>query len=577
MVVAMAALSSVRPDALRAASEPGIDCTLAGAPKLEAAEEIRRGRLTLNPFPAARLPANPTWRENPFRDVSWVFRYHTMRWILPLIRTWHRTGDTWYIRRATFLLRDWLRDNPRSRPAVRAAWNDLGTAWRTIVLACYVEAVPGATWARTALAQHARVLTLASFYSGAGNHALGQNRALIVAGCVLRRADWVRLAVDRLTSLVVRSVDAQGASNEQAVYYQLYNYQGYKAVADRLRQCGRTVPSRLARIDRMPAFLAHATLPDGTYWMLGDTARYRAVSIPGTIAEFAATGGAEGPRPTSAFRRYSAGYAFGRSGWGVRRAFRDEAAYSVRYGPGRRFHGHADHASVTLYGYGKRLIDDSGMFTLNSNAWRSFATGRRAHNVVTVDGLAYDARSRASLTYSRTSAQRDDLVVVDRGYAGVAQRRRILFSRVGGYLVVEDRLTSRATRTFRQLWHLDVGTAPVASGRTVRTTRASGNLRIVQLAARPTIRIVKGQRAPIQGWISETLRYRRAAPVAIGTVRGRSVRYLTLLVPTRGPNDPVRVTNVRLTSTGWSFDIDVAGTRERVRATEWNSTITALP
>jgi hypothetical protein len=50
-----------------------------------------------------------------------------------------------------------------------------------------------------------------------------------------------------------------------------------------------------------------------------------------------------------------------------------------------------------------------------------------------------------------------------------------------------------------------------------------------------------------------------------------------LLVPTRGPNDPVRVTNVRLTSTGWSFDIDVAGTRERVRATEWNSTITALP
>jgi hypothetical protein len=297
----------------------------------------------------------------------------------------------------------------------------------------------------------------------------------------------------------------------------------------------------------------------------------------GTSAEFSATAGAAGSRPRTAFRAFGAGFAFGRTGWGDRRAYRDEAAYSVRYGPGMRFHGHADHASVTLYGYGKRLIDDSGLFTLNQNAWRTYATGRRAHNVVTVDGLGYDPRSTASLRYSRTSASRDELVVIDRGYAGVSQKRRILFSRVGGYLVVEDRLRASTTRTFRQLWHLDVGTAPVLNGRVVRTTRATGNVRVIQLAARPSTRIVTGQRVPIQGWLSETLNQRRAAPVVIGSVRGRSVRYLTLLVPTRGPNDPVRVTNVRLTSTGWSFDIDVAGTRERVRASEWNSTITALP
>ena len=190
-----------------------------------------------------------------------------------------------------------------------------------MVLACFIETVPGATWARTALIAHARVLALSSFYRGTGNHALGQDRALIVAGCVLRRSDWVRLGVARLTRLVVGSVDSQGVTNEQAVFYQLYNYQGYHGAADRLRQCGRAVPSALRRIRLMPELLAHATLPDRSYWMLGDTSRLRAATLRGTSAEFAATGGASGVRPRDVFRAFGAGFAFGRTGWGERRAY----------------------------------------------------------------------------------------------------------------------------------------------------------------------------------------------------------------------------------------------------------------
>ena len=247
-IVAIAALSTTHPNARAAARQPGIDCAMPGEPRLETAAQIRRGHLKLGPFPVFRLPVNPTWRENPYRDNNWAFRYHTLRWVVPLIRTWNATGDAWYVRRATYLTRDWLRDNPRSAPRSRAAWGDLQTAWRAMVLACFIETVPGATWARTALIAHARVLALSSFYRGTGNHALGQDRALIVAGCVLRRSDWVRLGVARLTRLVVGSVDSQGVTNEQAVFYQLYNYQGYQGAADRLRQCGRAVPSALRRI-----------------------------------------------------------------------------------------------------------------------------------------------------------------------------------------------------------------------------------------------------------------------------------------------------------------------------------------
>jgi heparinase II/III-like protein len=560
--------------ATTAASEPGVDCTAGNLP-LSMAREIRDGMLQLGPFRAWHLPQNPTWRENPFRDVNWVFRYQTLRFVLPLIRMWHRTQDSWYLKRALFLTRDWVADNPRSHPASSYAWNDHTTAWRAMVLACIVQAVPSATWARAALGTHGRLLAQSWFYRWQGNHALNQDRGLIAAGCTLGRDDWVRLARSRLAQLVVESVDPQGVTNEQAVFYQFYNYSAYGSAVDRLRQCGYAIPTALSRIDRMPTFLAHATLPDGTYVMIGDTGRRPAVSIVGTHAEFAANAGGAGPKPQTEFAKYSAGFAFGRTGWGERRPFRDEAMFSIRYGPGRRFHGHADHGSVTLYGNGKRLIDDSGTFTLNQNRWRAFAIGRTAHNVVTVDGVAYRASSYAKLSWSRSGSRRDDLTIVDRGYSGVTHRRRVLFSRNVGYLVVEDRVSALSSRTFRQLWHLDVGTAPVVAGRTVRSTRASGNVRIIQLAVRPTLRIVKGRYSPIQGWISESLVRRRPAPVIEAIARGRSVRYLTLVVPTKGPNDRVSVTNVRLSSTGWSFDIDVAGVREHVRATEWNSAITS--
>ena len=177
---------------------------------------------------------------------------------------------------------------------------------------------------------------------------------------------------------------------------------------------------------------------------------------------------------------------------------------------------------------------------------------------------------------TRSGATRDDLTVVDRGNAGVVHRRRVLFSRRLGYLVVEDRVSASTSRTFRQLWHLDSGTAPIVSARTVRTTRAAGNVRIIQLAVDAKQRIVEGRSAPVQGWISDNLSRRRPAPVVEAVARGRSVRYLTLVVPTRGPNDRVFVSNVRLTPGGWSFDINVAGVREHVQATSYNSVISSI-
>jgi hypothetical protein len=298
--------------------------------------------------------------------------------------------------------------------------------------------------------------------------------------------------------------------------------------------------------------------------MLGATPQRKATSIPGTIAEYAASQGVSGPRPASRFAIFEAGFAFGRSGWGKERAFADEVAWSARFGPGLQWHGHADGLSVTLYGHGSRLLEDPGLFTYNTDRWHRYALGRTAHNVVTVDGLAYNAANPTLLLAQSTSPTIDHLLLRNRGVAGVDHRRRIVFSPRLGYMLVEDRLTSSAPRTFRQLWHLVADGDPVIEDGVVRTRRERGNVAIVQLLATGTPRIVVGRREPIQGWFSRRLEHRMPAPVVEVPGRGRSVRYLTLLLPSGEQDAAYDVRDLEVRPGGFSLTITFAGKTERV-------------
>jgi len=551
----------------------GRDCSMSSG-SLALANDLMQNRYSLAGHPTVTLPSSPTWREDPLHDANWVFNYQSLRFVWDLIAAWAQTGDRSYLDRGLYLLRDWYQDNPWSAPRSTFSWEGHATAWRALVYTCAAEMVSPTTWLNNALVLHGRTLASSTFYVYHGNHALNQARGLLGIGCFLHRSDWKTLAVSRIGTLVTESVDSQGVTNEQAVGYQLYNWRAYSAARQRIVDCRITPPSSLSRINRMPGFLAYATLPDGTYAALGDTGRENAPAIPGTIAEFA-TAGLSGPKPPSWYAFYTAGFAFGRTGWGEQRAFADEAAFTLRFGPAPRYHGHDDGTAVTLYGFGRRLVDDSGKFTYNNNGWRRYALSNRAHNLVTVDGLTHGRVSTSGIG-RHANASRIDIRVRNLGYAGVDDRRRLLFSTRLGYLVIDDRLTSSTIHTYRQLWHLEADANPAVSGSQVRTRIASGgNLQILQLSGRPTIRLVKGQVSPIQGWLSYRLGHRVAAPVVEAVKRSSSVRYLTVLVPTAGPGSTVRVSGLRLTASGFSFTIEVDGRIERVAAWATDSTITA--
>ena len=175
-----------------------------------------------------------------------------------------------------------------------------------------------------------------------GNHALNQNIGLLEVGCHLGRDAWMELADSRIGRLLRQSVDRQGVVNEQAIGYQLYNYERYRVAAQVLRSCGRAAPDGFGRVRRIPRLLGYATQPDGRYPLIGDTLDVAATAIPGTIAAFAASGGRRGPKPNAEIVIFDRGYIFGRTGWGERRRFRDEAFFTLRFGEGHESHGHDD-------------------------------------------------------------------------------------------------------------------------------------------------------------------------------------------------------------------------------------------
>src|SRR5215211_938124 len=108
---------------------------------------------------------------------------------------------------------------------------------------------------------------------------------------------------------------------------------------------------------------------------------------------------------------------------------------------------HAGPGSITLYGYGARLLIDPGLYSYNTDRYRTWFISRSAHNIVTVDGVAWN-RSLGNPLIDRSDsatmvAGRVRLV----GHAGIAHVRGIVFSRNLDYVLVEDRISSRTKRT----------------------------------------------------------------------------------------------------------------------------------
>src|SRR6185437_11576961 len=166
--------------------------------------------------------------------------------------------------------------------------------------------------------------------------------------------------------------------------------------------------------------------------------------------------GAAGTPPGQRVAVYTAGYVFGRSGWGTMGSFVRMSFYSLRFGPGRLIHGHADHMGLTYYARGRDLIVTSGHDGYDNNAYRAYLLSPQAASTFVMPDVPFDASAATRLTADGIAAKAQFYEFADTAFGGHARDRSGYVSQAPDFVVVFDRAASGAG-VYQQLWHLDPG------------------------------------------------------------------------------------------------------------------------
>ena len=536
------------------------------------------------PYKVGNGSGNINWKLNPYNNPSWYMWFHSLRWLGQGIIAAGQ-GNTTALAHMTAIVHDWVLDNPYSWKANVGAWES--TMHRTNVIICLRQAVLAGlgvstlpakyAWIDTALLNHARFLVYN--WSGAWNHGTDESIALFGVGCTLNRSDYKTLGQNRLASAITTAIDAQGSTNEQSTGYALFNYALWGRAADVLRACGAdpgtTITTRRALLAK---WLALATNSMGNLHQIGDSEVVRTTPVAGTPLEYAGTRGAAGTPLAQRVGIYSAGYVFGRSGWGQTSSFAAESTYSIRFGPARQFHGHSDHMSVTYTARGRDIVIDSGHSGYKNDVWRAWLKSPSAHSSMTTP-MSADRLPATKLTRYALKSNSDFYEFSDVPGAGINRVRAVLVLKNPDLLVTLDRGSAKTAQQFQTLWHLPSDqVAKVVSRTTAVAMRPGDTTRTVlfqvpfrQALPRGAILLKQGQTRPIQGWHYPKITIRRSAPTLIFARSGYSASILSFVAPVRATGGVTYRT--RWSGTTYVVDLTVAGVRTSIGITAGGSLV----
>jgi hypothetical protein len=517
------------------------------------------GKLVLPGFPAVAIgtSGNVNWAMDPFHSYTWRAEFLSLRW-LDQYTKWFEFEQTYtyttqairdetklWLGRAQAYAADFARDN-RSGGGPKDAWTAMYTGQRAALYTCldYLTtrfAQPKNAGVRTGMAYQGTWLHDTAHDPGSWNQGVDAYVGLLAVGCAYPSSAWADHAATRLNQLVNQTIASDGSINEQAPGYGLYLWQRWGVAADVFADCGRAVPANLAtRRSLLLRFLAWSSEPNGNVAQIGDSFRQTisptTPGVVGTPVEWTGSKGTAGTAPSELFRTYSTGWGFGRSTWDP---YTSSTWYAVRWGSGRKYHGHDDHQSVLLDALGHQVLVDSGHSGYAAGAYRDYLTSPAAHNVMTLPGVAFDKLAATTLVAAGGTGTWRSYVLSDKAYAGRTRARTVLADTALPFVAVFDRASRPSSGAFQQLWHLPAGTKVSVPSKSVAVgTSSDGRVKttIVQLPfpgqayLRPVV--VSGRTSPYQGWVSYSDRQKTAAPVVVVPRTGTTASLLSVVLAT---------------------------------------------
>ncbi|MGP9706995.1 heparinase II/III family protein [Brachybacterium sp. AOP24-D1-21] len=500
----------------------------------EVVDDLLAGKVTLLPHPAWELPSKITWKEDPFQDRNWTFQFHMLRWLDPLRRAASKDGSERAYSMWFRHVRDWVEKNPPQRPRSRWAWKDMSDGIRALQLCLAAPLVHERSpeelpWLENTIRTHAAHLADPE-KQGVANHALHQAEALFVCGRVLGDSTLWELALARMGALILEQYDEQGVNAEASISYHDSNFLWWEKTLRRVDAERLPRPPDAARHGLAPEQIAHATRPDGTLVMIGDTDPQAPKSVRSPFVQFVTSDGSKGTAPDDLVKVYEAGYVFGRSGWGSStRRYSEESFFSLRFGPAHRVHGHPDGGSATYSASTVNWVVDPGKYEYGSSPARKHFASRASHSLVSIEGRDPREGARVELHRQSHSARHHEFVLADDSFPGISLMRRVIHSVRGEYLVVVDHVNSRQEITACQRWQLGPEVASSTDGQ--RAELSAGDHRAALMFAGTAVELseVTAQESPFDGWVSTGWKQKVPATAITARKSGTSFRIITVL------------------------------------------------
>ncbi|WP_328474178.1 hypothetical protein OHA21_14475 [Actinoplanes sp. NBC_00393] len=390
-------------------------------------------------FTVGAIPSS-WWRSPPVTDPTWLLQFQGLMWMRPLARRAAMDGQQQSLAAIVGQAVRFHQQNPDPN-ANRYGWDE-GTALRRLETMNCLYALTGAASLRTGMAADAKVLLGWRYYGPPNhpvhNHGLMANLQLVRAGDLLGMPAWKSTAVNRMSKEAPLAFSRLGTSYEQSSMYQNVNAGLWAQGANVLHQSPGTESASTAidaTVAKARSVYQWMTEPDGAIVQVGDSDQ-QAGSI----------GSLTTPR---VFRDGQTGWIIGRWSW----TDPTTTYYTVRYGPGRRAHGHHDRAGgVTWSSRGVRVLVGPGRFSYDlTDRYNAYQLSPKGQNVAIPDKRKV-TNAGGSVSAYVVQAPAHAWTIKDRMF-GVDHVRNVNVNRDLPAMRVSDNFP--AVTLWRQHWHLD--------------------------------------------------------------------------------------------------------------------------
>jgi uncharacterized heparinase superfamily protein len=416
---------------------------------LSKADDLMRNRFEFLNLAPVDLPFPIDWDIAPDGDGLWQYNLHYGEWAIPLVQAYLLTSRAEYRDCMVRLLLDWIDRNPPGRqpgwdpyPISRRV-----IAWSRVATALVGDPLWLSFWRdhlSMSLRQQAKLLAANLESDLLNNHLLANYRALAWVGLLFpswpESREFTELGLNGLWSEMRRQVLPDGVHDERSISYHTIVLQDLLETWWLASKRGVRTPDDVpATLLKMMEFLSATRAPDGAWPMVNDSVPGYPVD-PGIVLKAGVAllgkGAAVTGNATSSYLAWfgllpaaTAGSGVGEalSGIGMERANPAGAGNLLRsktaevlppakeFAPAATFlnagyavlrdgddgylffdagplgpermpgHGHADALSIVLYGNGRPMIVDPGVYTYRAGQWRDHFRSTSAHNTVTVD------------------------------------------------------------------------------------------------------------------------------------------------------------------------------------------------